>query len=45
MLLVNLVPVQNLLNNKCKQNVACCQDSGTTQVFTQFLIYLLKSHF
>ncbi|RVD84007.1 uncharacterized protein DFL_005774 [Arthrobotrys flagrans] len=29
--IVNLVPVNNFLNNKCKQNVACCQDSGTTQ--------------
>ncbi|EGX53192.1 hypothetical protein AOL_s00006g570 [Orbilia oligospora ATCC 24927] len=28
---VNLVPINNLLNNKCKQNVACCQDSGNNQ--------------
>ncbi|KAK6345943.1 hypothetical protein TWF730_010282 [Orbilia blumenaviensis] len=28
---LNLVPLGSLLNNKCKQNVACCQDSGTTQ--------------
>ncbi|KAF3904989.1 Hydrophobin [Arthrobotrys entomopaga] len=28
---VNLIPVNNLLNNQCKQNVACCQGSGTQQ--------------
>ncbi|KAF3905052.1 Hydrophobin [Arthrobotrys entomopaga] len=28
---LNIIPVNNLLNNKCKQNVACCQNSGTTQ--------------
>lgn len=32
LLLPSVIGITDLLNSKCKQNVACCQHSGTAQV-------------
>ncbi|KAJ5177160.1 Hydrophobin [Penicillium canariense] len=38
------VPVQDLVNHKCKQNIACCQNSGSSAVSFYILIPSFDPH-